>query len=122
MLLKIWPFRSISTNRATSSRKVIANTRHSVISPEHVARMMNVGLDKAKEILRVTTQNEVYTAIHPIHRRYKTDHININRVSHSSGSGILRRIRIRWWEMKAPWRAQDLLCQIHKAGVGPKIV
>ena len=60
-------------------RKMVANTRHSVITPEHVAKIMHMGLDKAKNLLKVTTQKGVRTAVHPIHRRYRTDHIDLNR-------------------------------------------
>ena len=40
-----------------------------MITPEHIARMHNVGLDKAKQMLRVTTQKGIRTAVHPIHKR-----------------------------------------------------
>ena len=53
-------------------------TRHSVITPEHVSRMHNVGLDKAKQMLRVTTQKGIRTAVHPIHRGYRVDHLDLH--------------------------------------------
>ena len=60
-------------------RKMVANTRYSVITSEHVARMMHIGLDKAKSLLKVTMQKGVRTAVHPIHRRYRMGHIDLNR-------------------------------------------
>ena len=60
-------------------KKVIANTRHSVITPEHIARTFNIGLNKAKETLRVTTQKGVRTAQYPLTRRYRVDHLNLHR-------------------------------------------
>jgi hypothetical protein len=40
----------------TTTSEVASKTRHSKITPEHLARTWNMGLDKAKETLRVTTQ------------------------------------------------------------------
>jgi hypothetical protein len=56
------------TVRVTS--QLISKTRHSVVSPENVARAWNIGIEKAKDTLRVTTQKGIRYAIHPIHRRY----------------------------------------------------
>jgi hypothetical protein len=42
---------------------------------DKVARVWNVGLDKAKETLHVTTQKSIRYALHPIHRRYRVDHL-----------------------------------------------
>ena len=47
--------------KGRSIRKIVANTRHSVITPEHLARMLNIGLDKAKLMLHVTTQKGIRT-------------------------------------------------------------
>jgi hypothetical protein len=55
--------------------QVASQTRHSKLSPEHVARTWNIGLDRAKETLQVTTQKGIRFAIHPIHRRYRVDHL-----------------------------------------------
>ena len=71
--------KSIAVKRSHSVRKVRSNTRHSVITPEHIARMHQVGLDKAKEMLKATTQKGFWTAIHPIHKRYRADHLNLHR-------------------------------------------
>ena len=68
--------------RPTRSRRrlheVKANDRHSKITPEHLAKLMNIGIDKAKQMLKVTTQKGVRTAVHPITRRYRVDHLNLH--------------------------------------------
>ena len=68
--------RVTSKARPKSARmsKVVGNKRHSSITPEHLARMHNIGLDKAKQMMHVTTQKGIRTARHPIHRRYRVDH------------------------------------------------
>jgi hypothetical protein len=55
--------------------EVASKTRHTKVTPEHLARAWNIGLEKAKETLRVTTQKGIRYAIHPIHRRYRVDHL-----------------------------------------------
>jgi hypothetical protein len=61
------------TVRVTS--QVASQTRHSKLSPEHLARTWNIGLDRAKDTIQVTTQRGIRFAIHPIHRRYRVDHL-----------------------------------------------
>jgi hypothetical protein len=75
----------ISTISTTTS-EVTSKTRHSIITPEHLARTWSIGLDKAKETLRATTQKGIRFAIHPIHWRYRVDHLahlglNVRRLS-----------------------------------------
>jgi hypothetical protein len=36
-------------NKSQNVREVLSKTRHSVITPEHISRMWDIGLDKAKE-------------------------------------------------------------------------
>jgi hypothetical protein len=55
--------------------EVASSSRHSSATPEHLARAWNIGLEKAKDTLRVTTQKGLRFAIHPIHRRYRVDHL-----------------------------------------------
>ena len=45
--------------KESSIRKIVTNTQHSVITPEHLTRTLNIGLDKAKLMLRVTTQKGI---------------------------------------------------------------
>lgn len=53
--------------------------RHTPISPEAISRIWNIGLDTAQRTLRGTTQDGVRTAIHPITRRYRIDHLHLHR-------------------------------------------
>jgi hypothetical protein len=67
----IYSHTMLATRVAQSVRiiaQVASKTRHSKVTPEHVARAWNIGLDRAKETLRVTTQKGIRYAIHPIHR------------------------------------------------------
>ena len=45
-----------------------SKTRHSVINPEEVSRNFSIGIEKVKEILRVTTQKGIRHAVHPFHK------------------------------------------------------
>jgi hypothetical protein len=56
-----------------------ARNRHTHVSAEEVARKLRCGLDTAKQTLKVTTQRGVRQALHPLHRRYRVDHLNLNR-------------------------------------------
>ena len=60
------------------TKRVTATARHSNITPERIAMVMNVSLEKAKNMMRVTTQKGIRTAVHPIHRRYRVDHLNLH--------------------------------------------
>ena len=57
--------------KVAKANKAISNSSHSRVTPEHLARMLNIGLDKAKQMLKVTTQKGVRTAVHPIHIHYR---------------------------------------------------
>ena len=54
--------------------KVVSNSRNLVLTPEHLAWKLNIGLVKVNPMLRVTTQCGIDTAVHPIIRRYRTYH------------------------------------------------
>jgi hypothetical protein len=58
---------------------VETNSRHSLVTPEEVSRKWRIGLETAQQTLRVTTQQGIRTALHPITRRYRVDHIDLNR-------------------------------------------
>jgi Reverse transcriptase (RNA-dependent DNA polymerase) len=58
---------------------VITSERHSRVTPEEVARKWNIGLQTAKDTLRVTTQKGIRTAIHPMTRRVRVDHLHLHR-------------------------------------------
>ncbi|NCF86605.1 MAG: hypothetical protein GWQ08_13915 [Verrucomicrobiaceae bacterium] len=74
-------------NRSMS--KVRANARHSSITVEHIARTMRIGIDKAKQMLKATTQKGVRTAVHPITRRYRVDHLDLHRNKLAGRCGML---------------------------------
>ena len=56
-----------------------ARDQHSRVTVEEVARKFKCGLETAKKTLKVTTQAGVRQALHPLHRRYQVDHLNLNR-------------------------------------------
>ena len=70
--------KAVAHGKGRTIRKMVANTRHTVLTPEHLARTLNIGLDKAKTMLKVTTQKGIRTAVHPIHRRYRVDHLDLH--------------------------------------------
>ena len=53
-----------------ASRKVVKNLRHSVMTPEYPARTLNIGLDKAKQMIRLTTHRGICTEVRLIIRIY----------------------------------------------------
>ena len=53
--------------------------RHSQVSAESVARKFRCGLETAQRTLKTTTQRGIRHAIHPLHRRYRVDHLNLHR-------------------------------------------
>lgn len=59
--------------------RLVTTKRHSEITPEEVSKKFGVGLETAKDTLKVTTQRGIRHAVHPIHRRYRTDHLDLHR-------------------------------------------
>jgi hypothetical protein len=57
----------------------VTGDRHTKVNPENLARLWNIGLETAKRTLQVTTQQGIRTALHPLHRRYRVDHLHLNR-------------------------------------------
>jgi hypothetical protein len=57
---------------------IISNKRHSKATPEEVASKWNIGLQTAKDTIRVMTQHGIRTAIHPMMRRVQVDHLNLH--------------------------------------------
>jgi hypothetical protein len=53
--------------------------RHSRVNAETVARKFRCGIETAQRTLKTTTQRGVRHAIHPLHRRYRVDHLNLHR-------------------------------------------
>ena len=64
-------------NRRVSS--IDSNDRHSHIGPEELARKCNVSIQTAKVTLNVTTQHGVCTAVQPMTRRLRVDHLHLHR-------------------------------------------
>ena len=42
------------SHKNVTVNKVLAYSKHSVVTPEHLAWTLNIGLDKANQMLRVT--------------------------------------------------------------------
>ena len=71
-----------TTNRENDDIRVAfvgAKDRHSQVSTETVARKFRCGLETAQRTLKTTTQRGIRHAIHPLHRRYRVDHLNLHR-------------------------------------------
>jgi ribosomal protein S25 len=47
---------------------IILNEQHSKVTPEELASKWNVGMQTAKDTIRVTTQRGIRTATHPMTR------------------------------------------------------
>jgi hypothetical protein len=58
---------------------VITNDRHSKVTPEELSRKWNIGLQTVRDTLKVTTQKGIRTAIHPMSRRVRVDHLHLHR-------------------------------------------
>jgi hypothetical protein len=71
-------------NVATAHRDVNVSfvgskERHSQVNAETVARKFRCGLETAQRTLKTTTQRGVRQSIHPLHRRYRVDHLNLHQ-------------------------------------------
>ena len=69
----------VPTGTGVSIAATVTGERHTSVTAENLARMWGIGLETAKRTLHVTTQRGVRTAIHPLHRRYRVDHLHLNR-------------------------------------------
>jgi hypothetical protein len=65
--------------RSSQAGAVYARHRHTIVSAETLSKLWNIGLETAQRTLRVTTQNGLRTAVHPITRRYRVDHLHLHR-------------------------------------------
>ena len=52
--------------------ETIINERHSVLTPELLARKWGIGLERANETFKATTKDCILSALLPITRRYGT--------------------------------------------------
>jgi hypothetical protein len=75
------PYRDDIDQREAERRacSIISNDRHSKVSPEELARKWNIGIRTAKDTLKVTTQRGIRTAVHPMTRRMRVDHLHLHR-------------------------------------------
>ena len=58
---------------------MMSNDRHSKVNAEELSRKWRIGLQTAKDTLQVTTQNGIRTAVHPMTRRLRVDHLDLHR-------------------------------------------
>ena len=65
--------RNISTVDVAERKTFISKERHPAVTSENLSERWNIGLNQAKQTLRVTTQRGVRSAILPASRRYRTD-------------------------------------------------
>ena len=70
------PLEMRNYNRRIS--EIESKTRHSTHTPEELSRKFNIGIERAKETIKVTTQKRIRHAVHPFHRRYCVDHMQFN--------------------------------------------
>jgi hypothetical protein len=54
-----------------------SKTRHPVVSPKELSRKWRVGVNKARQTLKATTQRGIRTAAHPLTRRCRADHFSL---------------------------------------------
>ena len=67
--VQVTPVLGTTTGACRHERIVaaITGTKHTNVTPESLARLWNVGIETAKATLRVTTQQGIRTALHPLH-------------------------------------------------------
>ena len=68
-----------SASRPKQLSFVGVKDRHSKVSAEIVAKRFQCGLETAKQTLKATTQRGIRNSVHPLNRRYRVDHLNLNR-------------------------------------------
>jgi hypothetical protein len=68
-----------STPFGSSVSAVLSDTRHTKVNPSTAAKKLGVSLEMAERTLRVTTQQGIRTAIHPMTKRYRVDRLHLNR-------------------------------------------
>ena len=74
---------------------IISNNRHSKVSPEELARKWNIGIQTAKDTLKVTTQQGIQTAVHPMTQHMRVDHLHLH-----------------WNRLRGTWFADTLLARV----------
>ena len=64
-------------NDDSSASSVATKGRHSAVNAEELSRKWGIGLETARKTLKVTTQYGIRHALHPLRRRYRTDHMSL---------------------------------------------
>jgi hypothetical protein len=59
--------------------KVLTEKRHSEVTPTEIAKKFHCSLETAQRTLTMTTQKGIRTALHPLTKRYRVDHLFLNR-------------------------------------------
>jgi hypothetical protein len=78
MLTRILSKVCVATYLPQDCDRKIAAMRHSQVTAEELAKKWRVGIDTARQTLKVTTQLGVRTAVHPfLMRQYRTDHFTL---------------------------------------------
>jgi hypothetical protein len=57
---------------------ITSSDRHSKHTPEHIARVFDITMDKAKDMMSKTTQKTIRMGVNPIMHRYCSFNINLN--------------------------------------------
>ena len=83
--------------------KMVTGCCHSPITHEDVSQKFAIGLDTAKKTQQVTAQRGIRHAVHPMHRRCRTDHLDPHRK-----------------RLKGPW-FMDAPVAKHQSPLGNKI-
>ena len=68
-----------TAHREVSLSFVGSKDCHSHVNAETVARLFRCGIETAQRTLKTTTQRGVQHTIHPLHRQYRADHLNLHR-------------------------------------------
>jgi hypothetical protein len=58
---------------------VLMSDRHSKFCPEELLRKWNIGLQMVKATSDMTIQHRVWTAVHPMSRWLRVDHLHLQR-------------------------------------------
>ena len=62
----------LETPKVTLSSNTTGTKRHSTIDEETLSKRWGIGYGTAAQTLQVTTQKGIRSAVHPLHRRYRT--------------------------------------------------
>ena len=58
---------------------IITNEHHSRVTPEVIARKWNVGLQMAKDTLRIITQHGIQAVVHLMTHHLRVDHLHLHQ-------------------------------------------